>query len=202
MTQSQRALLIVLVAFGALAALIAGTALLRPYRYHGRLLETDRPPVDMTLTGHTGERMQLSDYRGKLVVLYFGYTFCPDACPTAMSALGRAMRRMGDKADQVQVFMVTVDPERDTAEVLGQYVTHFDPRFIGLVGTPKEIAAAASVFNIFYQKSATTSASSYLVDHTTSITVVDREGRIRLSFPLETAAEDIASDLSHLLQQN
>ncbi len=198
MTQSQRAVLIVLVTFGALAALIAVTALLRPYRYHGRLLETDTP-VDFTLTRHTGEPVRLSDYRGKLVVLYFGYTFCPDACPTAMSALGRAMKRLGDKADQVQVFMVTVDPERDTADVLGQYVTHFDPRFIGLVGTPGEIATAATVFNIFYQKSATTSASSYLVDHTTSITVVDQAGRIRLSFPLETAAEDMASDLSHLL---
>lgn len=200
MSQSRRALLIVLLAFGALAAIVAGTALLRPYRYHGWLLETGKPPVDAELTRHTGERMRLSDYRGKLVVLYFGYTFCPDACPTAMSALARAMKRMGNKADQVQVFMVTVDPERDTADVLGQYVTHFDPRFIGLVGTPDEIATAAATFNIFYQKNQSTSAAGYLVDHTTSITVLDREGRIRLVFPLETPAENIASDLAHLLR--
>lgn len=200
MTQSQRALLVMLLTIGALAAIVAAISLLRPYRYHGWLLTTDKPPVDIALTRHTGEPMRLSDYRGKLAVLYFGYTFCPDACPTAMSALARAMKRMGSKANQVQVFMVTVDPERDTADVLGQYVTHFDPRFIGLVGTPEEIAAAAAVFDIFYQKSATTSASGYLVDHTTSIMVVDREGRLRLVLPLDTPAEDIASDLSHLLR--
>lgn len=200
MTQSHRALLVVLLALGAVSAIVAATALLRPYHYHGWLVEADMPPVDFQLTRHTGERMQLSDYRGKLVTLYFGYTFCPDACPTAMSALARAMKRLGAKADQVQVFMVTVDPERDTAEVLGQYVTHFDPRFIGLVGTPAEIAAAAATFDIFYQKNASTSASGYLVDHTTSITVVDREGRIRLVLPLETPAQDIASDLAHLLR--
>ena len=200
MSQTKRALLAVLIAVGALAAIVAAVILLRPYHYHGFTLDANQPAADFALTAHTGQRVHLSDYRGKLVVLYFGYTFCPDACPTAMSTLARAMKRLGDKADQVQVLMVTVDPERDTAELLGNYVTHFNPRFIGLVGTPDEIAAAATPFGIYYQKHEGTPASGYLVDHTTTITVLDADGRVRLIWPLETAAEDVADDLAHLLR--
>ena len=114
MTSSRRTLLTVLLIVGAMATIVAIAALLRPYRYHGIVIDADRPVPDFELTAHTGRRVRLSDFRGKLVVLYFGYTYCPDVCPTSLSGLARAMKRLGPKADQVQVLMITVDPERDT----------------------------------------------------------------------------------------
>ncbi len=200
MTPSRRTLLVVLAALGVLAVIVAAVSLLRPYRFHGLVLEGDKPATDFELTAHTGQRVRLSDFRGKIVVLYFGYTFCPDVCPTSLSTLARAMKRLGPKADQVQVLMVTVDPERDTPAQLATYMSYFDPRFIGLTGTPDEIAAAATPFGIYYQRHAGSSASSYLVDHTATLTVLDTAGRLRLVLPFEISAEDVAADLAHLMR--
>lgn len=196
----RRPILIVLLAVGAVAAIVALSILLRPYRYHGLVLESDRPAADFELTAHTGQRVRLSDFRGKLVVLYFGYTFCPDVCPTSLSTLARAMKRLGPQADRVQVLMITVDPERDTPEQLATYMSYFDPRFIGLTGTPDEIAAAATPFGIYYQRHAGSSASSYLVDHTATLTVLDAQGRLKLVLPFGVSPEDVAADLAHLLR--
>ncbi len=197
---SKRTALVVLGAVGAIVAIVALVALLRPYRYHGLVLEADKPAADFELIAHTGQRVRLSDFRGKLVVLYFGYTFCPDVCPTSLSTLARAMKRLGPKADQVQVLMVTVDPERDTPEQLATYMGYFDPRFIGLTGTEDEIAAVAAPFGVYYQRHAGSSASSYLVDHTATLIVLDTAGRTRLVLPFGVSAEDVAADLAHLLK--
>jgi protein SCO1/2 len=132
-------------------------------------------------------------------VLYFGYTFCPDVCPTTLSEWARAMELLGPKADQVQVLMITVDPTRDTAEKLGAYLTHFDPRFIGLVGSEDEIARIATLYGIYYQKH-NEGGDNYLVDHTATQTVIDREGYIKLIFPFGATAKDIANDLNYMLR--
>ncbi|MGQ9766932.1 MAG: SCO family protein [Anaerolineae bacterium] len=200
MMSSRRTVLAVLLIVGAMATIVAIAALLRPYRYHGIVIEAGRPVPDFELTAHTGHRVRLSDFRGKLVVLYFGYTYCPDVCPTSLSTLARAMKRLGPKADQVQVLMITVDPERNTPEQLAAYMGYFDPRFIELTGTPDEIAAAATPFGIYYQRHAGSSASSYLVDHTATLTVWDSAGRLRLVLPFEVTAEEVAADLAHLLR--
>ena len=173
---------------------------LRPYSYHGRLLESSKPLADFTLAGPGGQPVKLSDYRGKTVVLYFGYTFCPDVCPTTLAELAQAMRTLGSRADGVQVIMVTVDPERDTPDKLNRYVTAFDPRFIGLSGTPDQIASAAKPFGVVYEKHAGSAATEYLVDHTATTTVIDTDGRIRLIWPYGTPSEDIAADLDHMLR--
>ncbi len=107
---------------------------------------------------------------------------------------------MGDKADDVQVVMVSVDPERDTPEVLANYLSNFNPNFIGLTGTPDEIASAATPFGIFYEKHEGSAATGYLVDHTASAMVLDRDGRLRLVIPFQTPPEDIAADLKQLLK--
>ena len=102
--------------------------------------------------------------------------------------------------EQIQVLMITVDPERDTAEALADYLPHFDPSFLGLVGTEQELAAAAESFGVFYQKGPGSVESGYLVDHTATVSVLDKEGQLRLLFPFGTPAEDIAADLGHLLK--
>ena len=186
-----------IVLFGA--AYFVGT-LLRPYSYHGMVMQSTEPPGDFTLIDHNGHRMHLSDYEGKWVILYYGYTFCPDVCPTTMMQLGRMMPLLGKKAKDVQVFMITVDPERDTPERLKEYVTYFHPDFIGLTGTPEEIADAAAPFGIYYKKKEVEGASDYLMDHTASVTVLDPEGRVRLIWPYGTTAEEMAEDLLHLMK--
>jgi protein SCO1/2 len=194
----------VLIVLGAAALLLTAAVLffwgLVPYRYHGAVLESARPAADFTLTGPAGKTVRLSDFRGKVVVLYFGYTFCPDVCPTTMAELGQAMRQLGRRADEIQVLMITVDPERDTVEALASYLAHFDPRFIGLTGTAEQIASAATPFGIFYQKHEGSAASGYLVDHTATTTVLDRQGRIKLLWPYGTEANALAADLNQLLK--
>jgi protein SCO1 len=171
-----------------------------PYSYHGEVQEPPPTAPDLSLTGADGKTLTLSDLRGKLVVLYFGYTFCPDVCPTTMAALAQAMRELGSRADEVQVIMVTVDPERDTPDKLNTYVRAFDPRFIGLSGTPDQIAGAAEAFGVYYEKHAGSSDTTYLVDHTATTTVIDKYGRIRLIWPYGTPPEELTADIDHLLR--
>lgn len=183
------------------AALVLIAASCRaPYQYHGLYLESPKPAADFTLTGAGGQQVSLSDFHGKVVALYFGYTFCPDVCPTTMTEVAKAMRALGKQAEDVQVIMISVDPERDTPDRLAEYVTYFDPRFIGLTGTPEEIADVATLYGIFYEKHEGTVATGYLVDHTATVTVVDRGGRVRLVWPFGTTGEDMASDLKQLLR--
>jgi len=188
-----------LVAVAAVAMLLL-VLKLRPHQYSGWLLESPKPVADFELTAGSGERVRLSDFRGKLVMLYFGYTYCPDVCPTSMAAIAEALRQLGASAKDVAVLMITVDPERDTPQQMAEYVAHFNPDFVGLSGTPEEIAAAATPFGIYYEKRDDDGIGSYTVDHTATITVLDRDGRMRLVFPFETTPEEIASDLGALLR--
>ncbi len=170
-----------------------------PYTYHGTLIQSPEPDRNFILTGSGGEAVSLHDFRGKAVLLYFGYTFCPDVCPATMVELARATEMLGEDADKIQVIMISVDPERDTPEKLAEYVTHFDPTFLGITGTEDEVAAVATQYGIFYEKHEGTVASGYLIDHTASVVVVDPDGYLRLVYPFGTPAEDIAEDLSHLV---
>ena len=199
---AKRVRVLILASLGLLAVAIAAWLLLPrllPYNYHGFAMEPTKPVADFTLDGPNGKPVKLSDFRDKLTVLYFGYTYCPDVCPTTLAELTQGLKGLGRKADKVQVVMVTVDPERDTPETLAKYVANFDPRFIGLSGTPDQIAAAATPLGIYYQKHEGSAATGYLVDHTASVAVIDQDGYLRLVFPFGTSGEDIASDLAHLL---
>jgi protein SCO1/2 len=122
----------------------------------------------------------MADFKGKVVVMFFGYTQCPDVCPTTMAEMTEVLKQLGPQADQVQVLFVTVDPERDTQELLAQYVPAFDKRFIGLRGTPEQTAAVAKEFKVMYNKVAGSSKDSYTVDHTAASYVFDKEGKLRL----------------------
>ena len=169
--------------------------------FNGTVIQSPDLTADFTLTASTGERLSLSDLRGKVVLLYFGYTFCPDACPTTLNELKKVPAALGDRADEVQVVMVTVDPQRDTPEVLREYLAYFDPSFLGLTGTEEEILAAATPLGIYFAAHEGSPASGYLVDHTTSVLAIDKEGYLRLLYSFETPGEAIADDMRHLVRQ-
>jgi protein SCO1 len=156
-------------------------------------------PKPLTLTDHTGKLRTMSDFKGKAVILFFGFTHCPDVCPTTMLDLKNTMKLLGDKADQVQVLFVTVDPRRDTQEVLAQFVPSFDKRFIGLRGSLQETAETLGNFKIYYLEVPGKSATDYSIDHSAGMYAFDKEGKVRLYLGYGQKPEDIASDIEKLL---
>jgi protein SCO1/2 len=151
----------------------------------------------LELTDHTGKPRHLEDFRGKAVVLFFGFTHCPDVCPTTLVDVSNALKTLGPDAGRVQVLFVTVDPERDTPDALAKYVTAFDPRFLGLRGDAAATQRAAKEFKIYYEKRK--SGDSYSVDHSGQSYVLDPQGRLRLLVRPDRIAEDLPADLRTLL---
>ena len=154
---------------------------------------------DFHLTDVAGKPRSLADYRGQVVVLFFGYTQCPDVCPTTMAELHSVMRILGPDADRVQVLFVTLDPARDTPALLAQYVPGFDPRFVGLYGDDAITAQTAKDFKVFYQRVPGPTATSYTLDHTAGSYVFDPQGRIRLFLRQGEPVASVAHDLKILL---
>jgi protein SCO1/2 len=152
-------------------------------------LMTGRGPIGgaFVLTDHTGARRALSDFRGKVVILYFGYTYCPDVCPTDLAQIAELLRSLGPRASEVQVLYVTVDPERDTAAHLAGYVRAFDARILGLTGSVQEIRDVATRYKAYFAK--VPAAHGYLMEHSANIYILDREGAFAGSLPPGTKAE-------------
>lgn len=153
----------------------------------------------LSLTDHTGKLRSMNDFKGKVVVLFFGYTHCPDVCPTTMSDLKQTIKLLGDKANDVQVLFVTVDPERDTQAVLAQFVPGFDARFIGLRGTEAEVAANLSEYKVYAAKVSEPGKSGYTMDHSAGLYVFDKTGAPRIYLGYGEKPENIAHDLQLLL---
>ena len=154
---------------------------------------------NFTLTDHNGKPRTLADFRGKAVVVFFGYTQCPDVCPTTMAALKQAMEKLGPDADRVQVLFITVDPERDTQDLLSKYVPAFDPRFLGLYGDADATARTAKEFKVIYQKVPGTTPGQYSMDHSAGTYIYDPQGRLRLYVGQAQGADVFAHDLKALL---
>ena len=146
-----------------------------------------------------GKTRTLADWKGKVTVVFFGYTQCPDVCPTTMADLAAIRKSLGADGDKLQSVFVTIDPERDTPEVLKAYVANFGPGFTALRGTPDQTAVAAKEFKVFYAKVPGKDPGSYTMDHTAQTFVFDREGKLRLVFPYGLETAKIASDLKVLL---
>lgn len=165
---------------------------------------TDITGVDygrtLELKDHTGKPRQLQDFRGKAVVVFFGFTHCPDVCPTVLADAAQAMRQLGPEAERVQVLLVTVDPERDSPKALADYVTAFDPRFLGLYGDLEATRRAAKEFKVYFEKRSGKSPGDYSVDHSAQSYVLDPQGRLRLFVRHDRIAEDLAPDLRMLLK--
>jgi protein SCO1/2 len=151
----------------------------------------------LELTDHNGKPRKLEDWRGKAVVLFFGFTHCPDVCPTTLAEIAGAVRSLGAEAERVQVLLVSVDPERDTPEALAKYVTAFDPRFLGLRGDLAATKKVAAEFKIYFEKRKT--GESYTVDHSGQSYVIDPQGRLRLLVRHDRIGQDLAADLRVLL---
>lgn len=154
---------------------------------------------DFKLTDHTGKVRTLADFKGNAVVIFFGYTNCPDVCPTTMSDLNQALNLLGTDAHKVKVLFVTVDPERDTQALLAKYVPAFNPDFIGLYGDEAATAKTAKDFRIFYEKNKRDSNGNYSVDHSAGTYVFDPSGKLRLFMKYGQGAESMAHDLRELL---
>ncbi len=192
-----RAIRILVVAVVAVVV-VSGVMLLggrRVYDFHGTYFDPAAPAANFTLRSADGP-VHLSDFAGKVVVLYFGYTYCPDVCPTTLNHLARALHAAGDPQD-VQVLFITVDPARDTADRMAEYVRQFDPAFIGLTASPDTIDAVAKAYGIYHQKSEG-SGTAYTIDHSATITVVGRKGMVRLLWPPDLTPEQMAQDLTAL----
>jgi protein SCO1/2 len=153
---------------------------------------------ELNLTDHHGKARTLQDFRGKVVVVFFGFTHCPDVCPTTMNDLALVMKELGPDAQRVQVLFVTVDPERDTPQVLAQYVPAFHPSFLGLHGNAEATARAAKSFKVFYQKQPQ-AGGSYTVDHAAGTYILDQEGRLRLFGQYGAGPQTLLHDIRALL---
>lgn len=151
------------------------------------------------LTDHTGQPRRLADYKGKVVIIFFGYVLCPDVCPTTLANMAAVMKMLGNDAQRVQVIFVTVDPERDTQQLLAAYVPQFHPSFVGLYGDTATTAATAREFKVFFQKQAGSAPTTYSVDHSANSYVYDPQGRLRLYVTLNAPPEQTAADVKLLL---
>lgn len=183
----------------AMVLLMAACTDRAPPAFHGVDITGSDWGRDFALVDHRGQPRRLADFRDRAVLLSFGYTRCPDICPTTLAALAEAMKLLGKDADRVQVLFVTIDPERDSAEHLATFVPWFDARFLGLTGDAAAIAATAREFHVFYQKQETGSAAGYAMDHTAGSYVFDPQGRLRLFERHGEPPASIADDLRLLL---
>ncbi len=156
---------------------------------------------ELALPDAEGKPRTLADFKGKVSVVFFGYTQCPDVCPTTLAELTQVKKAMGADGERLQGIFVTVDPERDTAEVLKAYVANFDPSFVALRGSAEQTKAAAREFKVFYAKVPGKTEGSYTMDHTAGSYVIDAQGRLRLFERYGTPAEALASDLRQLLKE-
>jgi protein SCO1/2 len=154
----------------------------------------------LALTDHSGKPRTLADFRGKVVVIFFGFTQCPDVCPTTLAEMGKVVKELGADGDKVQVLFVSVDPERDTRELLKQYTTAFHPSFLGLSGDAEATARATKEFKIFVQKQPT-KGGGYSVDHSAGTFILDGQGRLRLFAQHGAGAPVLMGDIRTLLKQ-
>ena len=190
--------------FAAFALLLAATLAVaadRPELKSG-VFDPPRMAPDFKLQGSDGGDLRLSRYRGKVVALGFGYTFCPDVCPTTLAQLAASRKKLGAAGDDFQVVYVTVDPERDTAAHLKKYLAAFDPTFVGATGTNAQIDVVKKEYGIFANKMPIKdNPPAYFVHHSSFIYLIDREGRLRAMSPYGRSVEDVASDVRALLKK-
>ena len=182
-----------------IAALSFSACTPKPVAFVGTDITGADFPKPLALTDHNGKKRTMQDFAGKVVVLFFGYTHCPDVCPTTMVELKNTMKLLGDKSDEVQVLFVTVDPARDTQQVLAQFVPSFDKRFIGLWGSLQETAETIGNFKIYFAKVKGKTDADYTIDHSSGMYVFDKAGKIRLYTSYGQKPADIASDIKKLL---
>lgn len=185
------------------AILVAGVLIsCTAYEFRGAVIEPPDVAVDFTLTDQNGQPFRLSEQRGRVVVLFFGYTNCPDICPATMSDMQVVLNRLGEQRDKVKVVFITVDPERDTPERLQRFIGMFDQDIIGLTGDTTALTAVYKAYGAgASRRDLPDSALVYAMDHTATSTIIDKHGQRRLLFGFGTPVDDMFSDLSALINE-
>lgn len=173
--------------------------IIQPHQFAGTLIQSPQPVSDFTLSGPQGSQVRLSNYRGKVILLFFGYTSCPDICPTTMRDLSIALDLLGRRSTQVQVILISVDPEKDTPQRLQAYLQLIDPRLLGLTGTPDQILQIATQYGVYFEKRPFGDSGAYLVDHTSTTFLIDPQGYLKIVYPYGTSPQSLASDITYIL---
>ncbi|MCQ9617726.1 SCO family protein [Paenalcaligenes niemegkensis] len=168
-------------------------------QFNGSNISGSNLGADLTMVDGEGNLRTLESFSGKVVVVFFGFTQCPDICPTALSQLAAAMELLGNDADKVQVLLITVDPERDTPEIIAEYVRAFDERFLGLTGSPAQLHKTAQSFKAFYAKVPGPTPEQYTMDHSSSFYILDGKGEARVLLRGDATPEEISQDIKQLL---
>ena len=183
-------------------AVVSLLAFRKPYTFHGTVIDPPLTVTDFSLLTANSESVRLSEQEGKIVLLFFGYTSCPDVCPVTLATFKEVHDRLGTDAQKVQFAMITADPERDTPDKVAAYAARFNPEFIGLSGRQADLEKVWKELGVYVEKQNSESAAGYLVSHTTSVYVLDERGSLIMTFPYGTSATDMASDVMHLLKQS
>ncbi len=175
---------------------------LRPYTFRGSVIDPPLRAPAIALTTHTGKPFRLSDQTGNVVVIFFGYASCPDICPTTLYEFKKIRAQLGTAAAHVRFVLITIDPERDTPEQMRDYLSNFDPTFIGLTGTEAELTPVWQGYGVFRAKRTNTNnATNYLFDHSGRVYVVDARGNLKTTYPPGTSVEDMAADVQYLARE-
>jgi len=185
---------------GLLLILLGVGFVLRPYTYRGTLIEPPLPMTDFQLIDQHGANFRLSDLKGKLVLVFFGYTYCPDVCPITLAEFKQVKANLAQQADKVRFVFITVDPQRDRPEVLAKHLQNFDAQFIGLTGTEEDLAKVWKQFGAYREIRQVEGSQNYLVDHTARIYVLDAEQNLILTYSYDIGARILLEDIRQLLK--
>lgn len=194
-------LLIVGMIMGLVIAASGWYLLKGDYTFQGSLIDPPVPAADIELTDQYGTLFRLSDQQGKIVLIFFGYTNCPDVCPVTLSDFMKIKQQLGEQAQNVKFVLITVDPERDGQEHLRKYLQRFDPNFIGLSGERADLERVWDDYGVYQEKKETGSAIGYLVDHTARVYAIDKNGNWRLTYPFGMETSKLIRDLKQLLKE-
>ena len=174
---------------------------LQDYSFNGVIYENPKPAPQIILDGSDNTRFDLNSLTDKIVLVFFGYTSCPDVCPSTLSDMKRVMKILGEDADSVQVLFITVDPDRDTVEKLNGYMSLFDPRFLGLTGSVDDMELVWEEYGVYREvDNSSKTAAGYLVNHSSRLYLIDQNGRLFLTYGYGTSPESIAEDIEYLLK--
>jgi protein SCO1/2 len=191
------------IAAGVIIAIVAGTLVFQaPYQYQGSVIQPPVPATDFSLVDQNGNPFQLSNQQGKVVLIFFGYTNCPDVCPATMADFHTIRDALGDRAAQVSFLFITVDPQRDNPERLKTYLANFDPAIVGLTGDDQVLEVAWKGYGVYHETQNDGSASGYSVDHSAFIYAVDKQGNLRTTYQFGFDSGKIEEDVVHLLAES
>ncbi|HND47198.1 MAG: SCO family protein [Chloroflexota bacterium] len=174
----------------------------KPYSFHGTVINPPLPVTDFSLQTANEEVFRLSEQKGKIVLLFFGYTSCPDVCPVTLATFKQVNDNLGEDAQKVRFVMITADPDRDTPDKVAEYAARFNPEFIGLSGDMTALASIWKELGVFVEKQESDSAAGYLVSHTASVYVLNQSGSLFMTFPYGTTATEIADDIRQILKDS